>query len=173
MGKVGEALGSFLALDCEWMRRNPQEPESQSIQRDSAQGKGDWERPCPIPSLLGHSAHRDPVPSHVCSTVKRLLLLDFLYPSEIALELVLLISCTNIIIPITPFLTFAQWGAGRSLFLFCFSNCSLCGYFATGFVLLILWEIYCWFDSFSQSHFLLGMTNAFMSVKFSIFTFCA
>lgn len=43
MGKAGEALGSFLALDCEWMRRNPQEPESQCIQRDSAHGKGDWE----------------------------------------------------------------------------------------------------------------------------------
>lgn len=118
-------------------------PRSQSIQRDSAQGNGDWERPCPIPSLLCHHPQRDPVPSHICSGSETTSPPPGLsYPSGITLELVLLISCTNIIIPITPFLTFVQCGGGRSPFFFF----AICCYFATDFVLLILWGIYCWFN---------------------------
>lgn len=119
MRKVGDALGSYPALDCEWMRRNPQSPWARASRETQHRERGIGRGPVPSPPCCA-TIHRGTLFPHTSAqAVKQLLLLqDFLYPSGITLERVLLISCTNIIIPITPFLTFAQCGGGRTPFFF-------------------------------------------------------
>lgn len=136
MRNASESLGSFLALDCKWMRRNPQSPQAREPAHpvELSKGKGGechvWlslrshkRGPAQPPSLLSQR----PSTKRLCYFMQLLKQWNSFSSTsglpvstwdllEIGLELLLLISCNNIIIKITHFLTFAQQG-GVKLFL--------------------------------------------------------
>lgn len=126
MRKASESLGSFLALGCEWMRRNPQSPKAREPVHPVEHSKGKGGECCvwfPLHSpktdhllcclryhlqgdsyfmhLLKHWNSFSPTSGLSVSTRDLL---------EIGLELLLLISCNNIIIKTTHFLTFPLQG---------------------------------------------------------------
>lgn len=131
MRKASESLGSFLALDCKWMRGNPQSPGAREPAHpvELSNGKG-GERCAGLssPPRKGASA---PSPSPCLRDLQRLSAERFCYfmhllkqrnsfssasglsvstqdSPEIGQELVLLISRNNIIIKITHFLSREQ-----------------------------------------------------------------